>query len=129
MKANVCKLIGTAVMGLAMLLNSMPTWAGQRELPQVTVVSNGASGSMVGARYSNDSQQYIGCLFYETLIDKFVSCTARDRTGKTFTCSSYDPRWVTVVKAISDSSYIGLVGSNNGTCTSLTIENHSRYLK
>lgn len=129
MKANVRKLIGAAVIGWSLVANGIPARAGQKLLPEVTVGPSGASGSMVGAYSSPDSQQYIGCVFYETLTERFVSCTAKDKTAKSFTCSSLDPRWVTVVKAITDSSYISFQGSDGGACTSLVIENHSSHLR
>jgi hypothetical protein len=130
MKANLRKLIGTAVLGLVLFSNSLPAWAGQQLLPQVTVGPSSASGSMVGARYSSDSQQYIGCVFYqETLTSGFVRCSARDKTGRSFSCSSYDPRWATVVKTIADSAVISFEGNDGGSCTSLVIENHSSHLR
>ena len=129
MKANLRKLIGTAVLGLAMFSNDIPTWAGQKLLTEVTVGAYSASGTMLGARYSTDKQQYIGCLLYETRIDEFVRCAAQDKTGKSFICFSSDPRWVTVVKAITDSSYISVEANDSASCTSLTIENHSSHLR
>ena len=129
MKANVRKLIGTAVLGLAMFSNDVPAWAGQKLLTEVTVGASSASGTMLGARYSTDKQQYIGCLLYESRFEETVVCAAQDKTGKSFNCFSRDPRWVTVVKAITDSSYISVDADANGFCTSLTIENHSSHLR
>ena len=129
MKANLRKLIGTAVLGLAMFSNDIPAWAGQRLLTEVTVGASSASGTMLGARYSTDKQQYIGCWLYESRLEETVGCAAQDKTGKSFLCYSRDPRWVTVVKAMTDSSYISVEGNFNGSCTALTIENHSSHLR
>ena len=129
MKANLRKLIGAAVLGLAMFSNDIPAWAGQRLLTEVTVGTSSASGTMVGARYSTDKQQYIGCLLYESRFEESVGCAAQDKTGKSFICYSRDPRWVTVVKAMTDSSYISVEANASGPCTSLTIENHSSHLR
>jgi len=129
MKANLRKLIGAAVLGLAMFSNDIPAWAGQRLLTEVTVGTSSASGTMLGARYSTDKQQYIGCWLYENRSEEFIGCAAQDKTGKSFICYSRDPRWVTVVKAMTDSSYISVEGNFNGSCTSLTIENHSSHLR
>ena len=41
MKAKLHKLIGTAVLGLALLANSLPAWAGLVILPEVSVGSTG----------------------------------------------------------------------------------------
>src|SRR3954451_19157861 len=105
MKVNIQKLIGTAVLGLAMFSHSIPAWAGQVSLPEVEVGINFARGSMVGARYSGDSKQYIACDFANGL-GPSISCSAQDKTGKRFYCTSFDPRWATVVKAITASSLI-----------------------
>jgi hypothetical protein len=129
MKANLRKLIGTAVLGLAMFSNDIPARAGQKLLTEVTVAAYSASGTMVGARYSTDKHQYIGCLLYGTHIDESVNCAAQDKTGRSFLCYSRDPRWVTVVKAITDSSYISVEANASGSCSSLTIENHSSHLR
>jgi len=129
MKANLRKLIGTAVLGLAMFSNDISAWAGQRLLTEVTVGASSASGTMLGARYSTDKQQYIGCWLYESRLEETVGCAAQDKTGKSFLCYSRDPRWVTVVKAMTDSSYISVEANPGGPCTSLTIENYSSHLR
>ena len=129
MKANLRKLVGTAVLGLALFSNSISAWAGQQIPPaEVTVGTDFAKGSMVGARYSGDSIQHIICAFGNGL-GPAVSCSAQDKTGKRFYCNSFDQRWATVVKAITDSSVISFGGPNGGACTSLVIENHSSHLR
>ena len=129
MKANLRKLIGMTVLGLALFSHGIPAWAGQQIPPEeVTVGTDFARGSMVGARYSKDSQQYIACDFANGL-GPAVSCSAQDKTGKRFYCTSFDPRWATVVKAISDSSHLSFGGYLGGACTSLVIENHSSRLR
>ena len=40
MKANLQKLIGTAVLGLALFSNSLPAWAGSVDLSEVEVGTN-----------------------------------------------------------------------------------------
>ena len=128
MKAYLQKFIGAAVLGLTLFSNSLPTWAGQKILPEVTITPRAATGSMVGARISTDSNQYIGCDF-ETTNGPSVTCSARDKTGKYFVCYSYHPAWATVAKAITDSSLITLRGDGVGNCGSLIVENHSSHLK
>jgi hypothetical protein len=129
MKANLQKLIGTALLGLALFSSSIPAWAGQKSLPEVTIGTNFARGSTAGARYSADSKQYIGCDF-ETANGPSVTCSAQDKTGKYFVCFAYgNARWATVAKAITDFSYISLQGRGDGSCDSLTVDNSSSYLK
>src|SRR5262245_29190620 len=109
MKAYLQKLIGTAVLGLALFSNSIPAWAGAVYLYEVTVdlnrINYEAGGSMAGARYSTDSQQYIGCSFSNTN-GPFVMCSATDKTGKSSFCTSTNLSLVAAVKAITDFSYI-----------------------
>jgi hypothetical protein len=126
MKTNVQKLIGTAVLGLALFSNSLPAWAGQKTLSEVLIVPGAASGSMVGARYSGDSKQYIGCVLDS---NGGVGCSAQDKTGKSFVCYANNPGWVSMVKSITDSSAIYLGGTGNGSCDYLFVENHSSHLK
>ena len=63
MKAKLQKLIGTAVLGLALFSNSLPAWAGAATRNEVYISPSrtNAQGSLTGARYSADSEQYIGC--------------------------------------------------------------------
>lgn len=129
MKTHLKKLIGTVVLGLVLFANSIPTWAGQKSLPEVTIGTYSASGSMMGARYSGDTKQFIGC-FHETAYGASVTCSAQDKTGKLFICTKNDPRWATVVKSITDSSVVYFEAlSSGGSCNTLIIENFSSHLK
>jgi len=124
MKTNLQKLIGTAVLGLVLFSHSLPTWAGSVIQPEVYVQVGFASGSMVGARYSTDSQQYIGCRFLNN--GTFVMCVATDKTGKSAACTSTDPRYATVIKAITGSSYINFESDlGTGSCIELNVVNAS----
>ena len=128
MKTKLQKLIGTAVLGLALFTTSLPTWAGTVNLPEVQVGTNKAQGSMVGARYSGDSQQHITCVSHNPA----VTCSARDKTGQYFVCTKIDPKWVAAVRAMTDSSYIffSTFASNpSGSCDYLAVDNFSYQLK
>ncbi len=126
MKANLKKFIGTVVLGLALFMTSLPTWAGLVHHAEVWVTSDTALGSMVGARYSGDSQQYITCDFRNPA----VTCYARDNTGKYLLCTKIDPRWVAVVRTITDSSRIFFAKApGTATCTHLQVDNFSYDLK
>lgn len=127
MKATLQKVLGVTVLGLAVFTQSLPAWAGQKYLPEVTVGTGWATGSLVGARYSGDNKQAIGCQF-EPLYAR-VTCAATDKTGKVFYCTRIDTTFGNVVKAITDSSVLHFAGDSQGTCTSLIIENFSRSLK
>jgi len=129
MKAKLQKLIGTAVLGLTLVSQSLPAWAGGVSFPQVTVGPSSASGSMVGARYSADSQQYIGCRFSNTY-GPYVVCVARDNTGKSLFCTSNESRYLAAAKAITDFSNIEF-GVTPGTtsCSRLAVYNYSDHLR
>ena len=129
MKTKLRKLIGTAVLGLALVSHSLPTWAGNASLPQVTVGTYDSYGSMAGARYSADSQQYIGCRYSNTT-GPYVVCVARDSVGKSSSCFAYESRYLAAAKAITDSSFVKF-GANPGSsyCTKLEVTNNSYYLR
>ena len=127
MKAYLQKLIGTAVLGLALCSHSLPAWAGSVDLSEVEVGTNFAKGTMAGARYSTDNQQYIGCGFLET---KSIACSARDKTGKSFACGSYDVRFVDAVKAMTDYSQIYFASARgDAICSDIVVTNSSSHLK
>lgn len=66
MKASLKKIVGMTVLGMTLLANTVPTWAGEKNIPEVTVYSHAAGGGMVGARFSGDTKQRIGCSFTES---------------------------------------------------------------
>jgi hypothetical protein len=131
MKAYLQKFMATAILGLALSSISIPAWAGAESAPEVEIgiFNNGfyfASGSMAGARYSSDSQQYIGC--YLLGHSDFITCWARDKTGKSLVCASNDPGWRSMVKAITDFSHIFFT-ARDSICDSGGVTNESIYLK
>ena len=132
MKTYIQKLIGTAVLGLALISHSLPVWAGSAYLPEVAIFFDPgprAGGTMAGARYSGDTQQYIGCSS-SNYNGPFVMCSARDKTGKSAVCTSTDVKWFATVKAMTDSSYIYFTPSpGTGTCNYLQVTNTSQYLR
>jgi hypothetical protein len=134
MKANLKKMLGMAALGMTLLATTVPTWAGYVDVdgpPEVYIhtIQGGieVSGSMVGARYSPSSTQYIGC---EVGSDLLVYCGARDGVGNYVSCISNDPRHVEEVQGMIDSSYIFfMVGVSNARCNRISIWNDSSKLK
>jgi hypothetical protein len=113
MKTNLKKMLGLAALGLTLLANTVPTWAGSVSTPEVYIGTNGngipfASGSMVGARYSADGQQYIGCSasFHSILSVPIMNCFAVKSSKEQLFCSSVAPKHLEAVQAMTDSSYI-----------------------
>jgi hypothetical protein len=106
---------------MTLLATTVPTWAGKVNTPGVRIGSNQvvqyASGSMVGARYSVDTKQFIGC---RALVSYYVSsngsspqavCFARDSAGNYLMCAngSFEATGLNSVEALhgmTDTSYI-----------------------
>jgi hypothetical protein len=136
MKANLKKMFGLAALGMTLLTNTAPTWAGYKSAPEVGIYNdNGyrwANGSMVGARYSNDTKQNIGCTAYALPTYTWTACFATNRGGGSLLCGSNDPRWAEVVQSMTDSSYLQFelgYNGNGGECTSIVNFNESYLLK
>ncbi len=83
-----------------------------------------AQGSMMGARNSADSVQYIGCRANQEI----GYCYARDKAGKTFMCSSSAPAMLTAITAVNASSWLIIDADSIGICRNLEITNMSRYI-
>jgi hypothetical protein len=137
MKAKLKNILGLAALGVTLLATTVPTWAGRVLAPEVLLYSNQvfhyAYGSLVGARYSADSNQYIGCISIASNnpSNNLVICSARDNSVRNnFVCGSQDPKLQEVVQTMTDSSYISVAADrSNGQCRSITIYNESSYLK
>ena len=128
MKTKLQKLIGTIVLGLVLFSNSIPAWAGRIYQPEVQIGTTFTTGSMAGARYSGDSQQYIGCSF-SNANGPFVMCSATDKTGKSSFCTSTDPGLAAAVKTITDFSFISFAVAGGTSCNPLEIESFSSELR
>ncbi|MGH8473079.1 MAG: hypothetical protein ACREVJ_11620, partial [Gammaproteobacteria bacterium] len=90
-----------------------------------------ASGTTVGARYSSDSKQYIGCNLLKLASGgPGILCNAQDYAGRYRFCTGYASKWLAAAKAITDFSYIYFESSkSNGNCLALRVDNGSHYLK
>jgi hypothetical protein len=124
MKTHLKNIISGAALGLALLANTAPTWAGQALISEVEIGSDYASGSVQATRYSSDQTQYIGCLSYE--------CYAKDIYGAVRRCFVGDSATRAVIRTITDHSHIFFtlkVSQGITTCNVLSINNGSFYLK
>ena len=131
MKANLNNILGRAALGMALLANTVPSWAGSVSNPGVVIESTStthtAYGSMVGARYSADNRQYIGCSINAA---PSVVCIAQNSAGNYVGCVSNDPRHIDWVQRMTDSSYIYFeVDRATAGCTLTYIGNGSSFLK
>jgi hypothetical protein len=132
MKVKLKKMLGLAALGMTLFANTVPTWAGYKSTPEVSIRNYSQSlregkGSMVGARYSADSTQYIGCYINAA---PFVVCSASDSAGNYAGCISYDARHIDAVQRMTDSSHIIFdFNPSNAACSTIRIYDDSYYLK
>lgn len=141
MKTKMHKLLSMAVLGVTLQLQSLPAWAGLVKTPEVTIRHDnntngyafvGAYGTMIGARYSADTQQYIGCYDSSIYSANEITCRATDKIGRTTYCYSSDPEYVAAVNAMTDSSYISFrtyPTIHGAPCIELIVDNSSSNLK
>jgi len=135
MKANLKNILGLAALGMTLLSNAAPTWAGKASTPGVRIGSNQvvqyASGSMVGARYSVDTKQYIGCTIQITPSGLGIGCEARDSAGTYAWCrGSTDPKVKEMAQGMTSSSYIFFEADRaSRVCNRVVIYNASENLK
>ncbi len=136
MKVNLKTTLGLAALGVTLLAMTVPTWAGKVSTHEVLISTSPpratASGSMVGARYSADTQQYIGCIAiaadYST--NNITQCFARDKGNKRLYCGSSDPKLFELLQTMTDSSYIFFeVDNTKGDCTRIEMRHSSDLLK
>ncbi len=129
MKTTLKKIIGGAALGLALLANTAPTWAGVQFNEQVFVFNSSAEGSMNGARYSSDPTQQIGCRLYATPTFSNVFCAAIDSTRAQLSCFSTDARLMAAASAITDSSFIRFSTFGDTECADIQVINSSALLR
>ena len=105
-------------------------WAGAKQHAPVWVdtVNRTATGSIGSARNSADSVQYIEC---QTSVNPGatsagVSCRAKNASGVSYSCYSFNPLIVAVAQSIGPASWIEFVGDASGVCTLIAVNNSSQ---
>jgi hypothetical protein len=140
MKMTLKKMLGLAALGITLLSHTVPTWAGYVGTHDTVVRTSPypayAWGSMVGARYSADPNQTIGCslIIYAPDPSPTVFCDARSNepngTTPYLSCLSTDPVYVEIVQGMTDSSDIYFeLDPATGRCANLTIYDGSSMLR
>jgi hypothetical protein len=100
-------------------------FAGYHVVLEVSITSNGASGTMSAARFSSDGVQYIGC---ETRVSSGyleIFCHARDEEKHYISCSTNDPAFLPVVSSISSESFISFTVEDDKKCKEIQVTNAS----
>ena len=134
MKTNLKTIVSMAMLGMSLLATSVPTWAGAvndgRVVVTNTQVERSAIGSMVRARYSANTLEYIGCKSHTLSAYSWTTCYAQDSTGRSLLCGSGDWKFLEVVHAMTDSSQISFGVDLNGTgCNSILMYQGSDLLR
>ena len=131
MKTKLTDILSLAVLGLTLLATTTPTWAGRVTTNPVQIGSNQisryASGSLVSARYSADSRQYIQCV--AVAATNYTVCSAMDSAGNYVGCYSGEPKFQEVVQAMTASSYIYFVADLKDNCTHIVNYHGSDLLR
>ena len=136
MKANLKNILGLAALGMTLLTNTVPTWAGWVYNRQVEITYRadnkfGAGGYLNTARYSADNRQYIGCRV-STYANgaRSATCAAQTSTGVFASCSTSDPKLIAKIQKMADSSQVIFHGNRTtATCSEISISNDSSSLK
>jgi len=91
-----------------------------------------AGGSMVGARYSADNRQTIGCKLSTLSSYSWTNCYAIDSAGRSLLCGSGDWKFLETLRAMTDSSsiYFSMDSTGDvGECKEIWIKNGSDKLQ
>ena len=135
MRTILKKTLGLAALGMTLLTNTVPTWAGMAVSYEVTIrktpTSISVSGTMAGARYRPDNKQFIGCRLSAYSPPNLTAlCAARDSAGNDMYCTTNDPKKIERLQRMVDSSWILFnVNTTTGACDYLDIYNYSYTIR
>jgi len=119
--------LGIASFLVAAALAPAVALGGQQLAPGVSITSTSTStrvrGSLIGARNSADTLQYIGCQVNYS----FGYCWARDAKGTSVQCSSSEAGRMAAMRMVNATSYLDFT-IKAGSCTNIEVSNASRYL-
>ena len=90
----------------------------------VTTLSNGdvrLRGSLIGAHYSEDNLQYIGC---QNRHD-FSYCWGRDSQNRSFMCSTSGAGHMAAMRSVNAASHVDVIATA-GSCKSIEITTASQ---
>src|SRR5262245_30104211 len=95
-KVNLKNILGPAAVGMTLLATTVPTWAGAVRTEKVAVKKLGtqfvhAWGTLMGARYSGNRNEFIGCSVEAHVNESPVGgCGASDGAGTSHSGSTAD---------------------------------------
>lgn len=82
----------------------------------VNTTSRTAYGSMVGARFSADANQYIGCALVGNSTP-YAACFARNSAGTAGMCTTTNPLHMDQVMGLNNEAYLYYQWNASGQCT------------
>ncbi|MCO7225003.1 hypothetical protein [Pleionea sp. CnH1-48] len=108
-------------------LISSSVFAGFTNHYQINVSSTTAYGSMIGARNSSDSTQYIVCSYVGFSSNPYGICSARNSAGTSKSCTTTQAHHVEQIRGLSNESYLYFQWDSNGKCTYIYSSTGSMY--
>ena len=97
---------------LLVMLFSGSAFAGLKQTLPVIVTNSVFMGSIGTARNSADNTQFIACRDHGS----FATCSARNSTGTTKSCTTTNATYLAVIRGMDDSSYLSTKFDSRGTC-------------
>ena len=106
------------LLALSLVIISSVVVSGVVTHTQVEVVpsSRTAYGSMVGARFSADTIQYIGCALVNSG-SPYAVCIVKDAANEQGYCTTNDPMHMQQVTGLNNEAYLYYQWDANGKCT------------
>ncbi|SDY89623.1 hypothetical protein SAMN04487939_10829 [Lysobacter sp. yr284] len=108
--------------GSALLAIAAPATAGRAINYPVTIAPDVAYGSMLSARRSADTVQYIGCSLNSpdaTHTVRYAQCDAVNAQGRRLICDTTDAGMIATVQSIGAYHYILFRVDAQGRCTAV----------
>lgn len=133
MKTNLNNIFRMVVLGMSLLTMAAPLWAGSVAIKRVSITNSptgrSAIGTMVGARYSTNSPEFIGCQSSNVSASTLTVCYAKDTAGQYLFCGSNDAKFAEAVHAMTESSQISFGADLGGSCTVILVYQGSDLLQ
>ena len=117
---------------IATSIVALNVYAGAISTPSDVILysdSRLAQGTMIGARYSSDSLQYIGCAVNAYGGFQNGSCSIRDRSGVYAYCYSSDASLIHNMRSIQPHSYIVFSWNESGQCQHVYVNTVSNNMR
>jgi hypothetical protein len=119
-----------ASLAAAIILPSAPSYSGTRYADPITVSQYVAYGAVRAARFSANTNEFIGCAVMGNTTSStptYVACSARNAAGRSFYCTKYNPSYVLIqaAMAVSEASTIIVNADSNYNCTYIYVNNSS----